>query len=127
MKKIAWFLTFAMVIVLSPVWAIDAPLDEGLAKIADHNSYTVKTPGMLLYGLYELGESPLEILHQPYELMVGQKDWAFGLPRGINKGTNNFLEGATRGVFDIFRSFIPGMGRYEPQDNQVRTLPVLGA
>lgn len=123
MKKIAILLALTMGIAGTPAFAIDGPLDEGLARIADNKSYAVKVPGMLLYGLYEIGESPLEPLHRPMDETFVKKDYAFGMFRGLNKGSYNFLNGLTRGTFDIFRSFVPGMGRYEDKDHQSKIVP----
>ena len=127
MKKIGAFLILTMVITLSPAWAIDGPVDKELAKAADHDSFGVKVPGMVLYGLYEIGESPLESLNQPYDQTVEKKDYALGFFKGINKGTYNFLEGMTRGIFDIVRSPVPGMGRYEHKEHQSQLIPGLGS
>ena len=125
MKKLAALLVLTLAIAAGPAWAIDAPIDEATAKLADNDSYLVKTPGMLVHGAYELAESPLETLNQPVKSTVEDKDYAFGLFKGINRGAYNFLEGATRGVFNIFRSFVPGMGRYQKTDHQKKILPVL--
>ena len=122
MKKIVLFLVAAMLVAGIPAFALDAPMDNGLAKLADNDSYAVKVPGMMLYGMYEIGEAPLESLHQPYEQTFEKKDYALGLFKGLNKGLFNFLEGTTRGLFDILRSPVPGMRRFEHKDNQTRVL-----
>ena len=127
MKKIGAFLILTMVMALSPAWAINGTADEKLAKLADHSSYGVKVPGMALYGLYEIGEAPLESLNQPYDQTIAKKDYALGFFKGVNRGTYNFLEGATRGIFNIFRSPVPGMGRYEHKEHQSQLIPGLGS
>ena len=123
MKKIAVWVAFVLLFAGVPVYALDAPFDEGLAKLADQKSYTMKVPGMFLYGLYEIGESPLEPLTQPWEQTVEKKDYAFGGLRGVNRGIYNAFEGFTRGTFNIVRSFVPGMGRYEAKETQSKMLP----
>lgn len=127
MKKIAMLGVFALLVGLSPVWALDAPLDEGLAKLADNDSYAVKIPGMTLYGLYEIGEAPLESLHQPYDKTISKGDHVLGFFKGINDGAFNILEGMTRGTFDILRALVPGMGRYEKKEHQKKILPGLAS
>ena len=127
MKKISIFLVLALVIGIVPVWAIDAPVDEHLAKMADNESYTAKVPGMLAKGLYEVGEAPLETLNQPFSQTVEKKNFKTGLLKGINDGSYNFLEGMTRGIFNILRAFAPGMGRYEKKDHQKKMLPGLAS
>ena len=127
MKKIAMFLILATAVGFTPAWAFNAPIAEGLAKLADHNSYAVKAPGMLMYGLYEIGEAPLELVSQPIDQTVTKKDYAFGLFKGINKGAFNLLKGFTQGTFDVLRALVPGVGRYEGKDKQTRLLPGLAA
>lgn len=127
MKKIATLLILALAIGFNPAWAIDAPVDEEIAKAADHESYLVKTPGMVLYGLYEIGEAPFESLHQPYDQTIEKKDYTLGFFKGINNGTYNVLEGVTRGTFNVIRSLAPGMGRYEKKEHQKKLLPGLAS
>ena len=127
MKKIASFLVVAMIASFSPAWAVEGPVDKELAKLADHDSYLVKAPGMVLHGLYEIGEAPLESVNQPFDRTIEKKDYAFGLFKGINAGAYNVLNGFTRGTFNIFRALVPGMGRYQDKQLQKRVLPVLGS
>lgn len=127
MKNIVAFLVLALAFGASPILALDAPVDEQLAKLADNESYTVKAPGMVLHGLYEIGEAPLEPLHQPYDKTISKGDHVFGLFKGINDGTYNVLAGFTRGIFNIVRSFVPGMGRYEDKQHQKKMLPGLAS
>jgi hypothetical protein len=127
MKKLATLLVLALAFGVNPVWALDAPIDESLAKVADHESYLVKTPGMLMHGLYEIGEAPLEGLHQPFDKTVTKKDYTLGLFKGLNDGIFNVLEGMTRGTFNLVRAFAPGMGRYEKRDTQKKLLPGLAS
>ena len=127
MKKITMFLILAMGIAVAPIWAIDGPVDKELAKAADHDSFGVKVPGMMLYGLYEIGEAPLESLNQPYDQTITKKNYVLGFFKGVNKGTYNFLEGTTRGIFNILRSPVPGMGRYEHKEHQARLMPGLSS
>ena len=123
MKKIATLLVFTLVIAAGPVLALDTPIDEGLMKAADHDSFAVKAPGMLLQGVYEVAEAPLETLQQPLE--ETKKDHTFGFFRGLNKGAYNMLEGMTRGIFNILRAPVPGMKRYEKTTHQNEMLPDL--
>lgn len=125
MKKLAAVLAVAM-IAASPAFAIDGPVDKELAKLADHDSYAVKVPGMVMYGLYEIGEAPFEALNQPYDETIAKKDYAFGFFKGLNKGAYNILEGVTRGLFNIVRAIPPGMGRYEDKEHQSKVLPAPG-
>lgn len=127
MKKIVMFLVINLVLGLAPVWAIDAPVDEQLAKVADHDSYLVKTPGMMIHGIYSIGEAPLEILNQPYDQVVEKKDYSLGFFRGVNTGAFNLLDGFTTGAFNLFRSLVPGLGRYENPKKQNRLMPGLAA
>ena len=120
MKKIATLLVCTM-LACGAAYALNAPIDEGLSKGADHDSYAVKTPGMLLHGVYEVAESPLETLNQPIE--ETKKDHMFGFFKGLNKGAYNMLEGLTRGIFNILRAPVPGMKRYEKTANQDEMLP----
>ena len=125
MKKIAMLLVLSLAFMASPVWALDGPVDKELAKLADNDSFAVKAPGMALYGLYEIGEAPLEALNQPMDHTLGKKDYKLGLFKGINGGLFKFMEGTTRGMFDVLRSLVPGMGRFEDKDHQTRMLPGL--
>lgn len=127
MKKIATFLILVSSLTMGPVWAIDGPVDEHLAKWADHDSYALKAPGVMMYGLYEIGEAPFELLNQPYDQTVSKKDHAFGFFKGINKGTYNLLAGFTQGTFNVLRSLVPGLGRYQDSKKQTRILPGLAA
>lgn len=125
MRNIATLLMVAVMIAAGTAWAVDAPVDEGLAKIADSDSYAVKVPGMALYGIYEIAEAPLEPLHRPYEETVSKGDHALGWWRGINKGTYNVVEGFTRGIFNVLRAPVAGLGRYKDPQTQTGVLPEL--
>lgn len=127
MKKIAVFLVIGLVLGLAPALALDAPLDEQLAKMADHDSFLVKAPGMMMHGLYSMGEAPLELLNQPYDHMFVKKDYRLGLFKGLNSGASGMLDGFTTGSFNLFRSLVPGMGRYENPNKQNRLVPGLAA
>ena len=121
--KIVTLMIVALVFAGVPAYALDAPIDEGLAKAADSKSYGVKVPGMAMYGVYEIAEAPFEPLHRPYEQTVEKGDHAFGALRGINRGTYNVLEGFTSGIFNVVRSLVPGMGRYENKNHQAKLIP----
>ena len=123
MKKITTLLILTMILAAGPAWAINAPVDEGMAKLADHQAYAVKVPGMIAHGLYEIAEAPLEMLNQPYEETIPKGDYAFGILKGINNGAYNLFEGITRGLFNIVRAVVPGVGRYEKTENQRKILP----
>lgn len=123
MRNVAALLVLMIAAFGVPAFALDAPIDEGLAVAADHDSYLTKTPGMLLHGVYDIAESPLEVVNKPYERTFDEKDHKFGLLRGMNRGVNSMLKGVTHGIFNIFRSFVPGMGRYEDPQKQDKIIP----
>ena len=90
------------------------PASESIAEVRAKNSMTMPED--------QAAPNTLESLHQPYEQTFEKKDYALGLFKGLNKGLFNFLEGTTRGLFDILRSPVPGMRRFEHKDNQTRVL-----
>ena len=121
MKKLVLLILIAAMCFAGPAWALDAPIDEGLAAIADQESFVAKVPGTMMHGAYEIGEAPLEMLNQPFE--ETRKDPFLGLFKGINKGAYNLLEGMTRGIMNLLRAPVPGVGRYEKTNNQSHILP----
>ena len=107
MKKVVVILLLLVIFGASQGWAMTCPLGNWASEKAQSDSYPTKMMGMFVEGVDQVVMSPLELVYQPWNHIVNQKEYSTGLFTGLGEGLVNAGRGIVTGVVNIVGSPIP--------------------
>lgn len=122
MKRAAWVVGVAMVLVSQPVWAARTQIHDA----AESSQYGRKAGGMLGRGLLNVTTSFVDVLvNLVNETKAGPP--FVGTLTGIAKGTGCTILRAGSGAVDLVTFWVPGFNGFPVSDSYTNCLEVSGA
>ena len=108
MKKIMAFAIVLMLAAAGPGFAFTSAIGGPIEDLATSDNYMVKFPGLILDGVYHVTEVPYELVSHPYNDVIVEKDYFFGLFTGLTHGIHSGLGKIVKGTYSVISAPIPG-------------------
>ena len=108
MKKMGILVVLFLMVAATAGWsATCGAMDDWLNTQANSSSYPVKAGGMILRGLDNIIESPVELACHSYKGATENLQYGVGILKGLGTGTLWMVDSMLRGAWDIVTFAFP--------------------
>lgn len=106
-RKVAAFAALFLMIGGATGWSLCGAVDDWVNKQATSTQYPVKAGGMLLRGIHNIVESPVEIFYHPYDELKSRPEKGVGFFKGLGLGVWGTVDKIGYGSWDLLTALVP--------------------